>query len=211
MSLTWGTSGRFLKVSEMCPGLRACPWGRIDPQASPDTGLQRCSDSRNWTAHVKATSSYMLLGVSGSGLALTDTTGLSLTLWHRPTRESHPEWWQRMLITSQNILGPRNHRNGHIWDRFTSAGLIWQISTTNFLSRFVWSQNMVQAKCFALFVYLGYGFGCLAGKKSMFMMFISDLLLAAGWERNATTKEGSLRRGWSCIQRQQQCCALQMS
>lgn len=40
---------------------------------------------------------------------------------------------------------------------------------------------MVQAKCFALFVYLGYGFGCLAGKKkSMFMMFISDLLLAAG-------------------------------
>jgi len=24
---------------------------------------------------------------------------------------------------------------------------------------------MVRAKCFALFVYLGYGFGCLAGKK----------------------------------------------
>lgn len=108
----------------------------------------------------------MLLGVSGSGLALSYTTGVSLTPWHRPAYKSHSEWWQRMLTKPQNILGPWNHSNGHIWDRFTFLGLIWQISTTNFLSRFVWSQDMVQAKCFALFVYLGYGFGCLAGKKN---------------------------------------------
>lgn len=31
LSLTSGTSGRMLKVSEMCPGLRARPWGEIDP------------------------------------------------------------------------------------------------------------------------------------------------------------------------------------
>lgn len=66
----------------------------------------------------------------------------------------------------------------------------WQIPTTSILSRFVQSQDLDGAKRFVLFVYLRYGFGCLAGKKTtqqnrdwlMLNIFISDLLLAAGWE-----------------------------
>lgn len=75
----------------------------------------------------------MLLGVSGSGLVLSDTTGVSLALWHRPTHESHPEWWQRMLTKPQNTLGLWNHRNGHMWDIFTSLGLIWTDLNHKFL------------------------------------------------------------------------------
>lgn len=110
-------------------------------------------------------SSSTLLSVSGTGIPSSDTTGESLTPQHRPSLEPHPEGCQKMLTNPLNGPGSRYHSKGHIWSRFPLLGLIWQISTTNFLSRFVWSQDLVQAKCFALFVYLGYVFGCLAGKK----------------------------------------------
>jgi len=45
----------------------------------------------------------------------------------------------------------------------------------------------------------------------MLIMFILDLLLAAGWEGNPTTKEGLLRRGSSYIQRGHKCCVLHIS
>lgn len=133
------------------------------------------------------------------------------------TLEPHPENTERHYPTHQNGLGPTYHSNGHIWGKFTSFGLIWQIPITIFFSRFVWSWDLVQAKCFVLFVYPRYGFGCLAGRKRKshnwwtLIMFISDLLWAAGGEENATTKEGLLRQGSHCIQREHKCCAIHIS